>query len=144
VYPTCDLASLSPCRTGLQTTSPAVAALLPTPPKLRHHPARCNAPANIKRYIAELKVMGAVTFNYPRGPGWTRSRDKAADRKARALPALYRGKLANIDWLYYNTVQGEVGPCQKRLGRLGDLLQVVVGYWAEVSTDLDRIVRAIL
>ena len=72
-----------------------------------------------------------------------RSRDKAADRKARTLPALYRAKLVNIDRLYYGTVRGEVGPCQERLESLGDLLQVVVGYWGEVSTDLDRIVRAI-
>ena len=40
VYPTCAWASLSPWRTGLQTTSLVVAALLPTPPKQRHRPVR--------------------------------------------------------------------------------------------------------
>ena len=122
-------------RRGRPPANPTQAAAPPRPP------ARRTAPANVERYIAELKVMGAGTFNYPRGEA--RSRDKAADRKARSLPALYRGKLVNIDRLYYNTVQGEVGPCQERLESLGDLLQVVVGYWGEVSTDLDRIVRAI-
>ena len=122
-------------RRGRPPANPTQAAAPPRPP------ARRTAPANVERYIAELKVMGAGTFNYPRGEA--RSRDKAADRKARSLPALYRGKLVNIDRLYYNTVRGEVGPCQERLESLGDLLQVVVGYWGEVSTDLDRIVRAI-
>ena len=104
-------------------------------------PSRRNALANVERYIVQLKVMGAGTFNYPLGEA--RSRDKTADRKARTLPALYRGKLANIDLLFYNMVQGEVGPCQERLRSLWDLLQVVVGYWGKVFTDLDRIVRAI-
>ena len=36
-----------------------------------------------------------------------------------------------------------MGPCQERLESLGELLQVVVGYWSEVSTDLDRIIHAI-
>ena len=85
--------------------------------------------------------MGAGPFNYPRGEA--RSRDKAADRKARTLPALYRGKLSNIDRQYYGTVPGEVGPCQERLESMGDLLQVVVGFWGDCSTDLDRIIRAI-
>ena len=85
--------------------------------------------------------MGAGPTNYPRGVA--RSRDKAADRRARGLPALYRGKLAAIDRQYYGTVQGEVGPCQERLESLGELLQVVVGYWGETSTDLDRVIRAI-
>ena len=85
--------------------------------------------------------MGAGPTNYPRGT--PRGRDKAADRRARGLPALYRGKLAAIDRQYYGTVEGEVGPCQERLESLGDLLQMVVGYWGETSTDLDRMIRAI-
>ena len=88
-----------------------------------------------------MKVMGAGPTNYPRGEA--RSRDKAADRRARGLPALYRAKLTTIDRWYYGTVDGEVGPCQERLESLGDLLQVVVGYWGEVSTDLERIIRAV-
>ena len=102
---------------------------------------RRTAPGNVERFIAELKVMGAGPTNYPRGEA--RSRDKAADRRARGLPALYRAKLTTIDRQYYGTVDGEVGPCQERLESLGDLLQVVVGYWGEVSTDLERIIRAV-
>ena len=122
-------------RRGRPPANPALAA----PPA--RAPAPRAAPGQVERYIAELKVMGAGTFNYPRGEA--RGRDKAADRKARTLPALYRRKLANIDRQFYHTVQGEVGPCQERLESLGELLQLVVGFWGEVSTDLDRVIKAI-
>ena len=122
-------------RRGRPPANPALAA---PPPRA---PAPRQAPAQVERFIAELKVMGAGPFNYPRGEA--RSRDKAADRKARTLPALYRRKLSNIDRLYYGTVQGEVGPCQERLESLGELLQLVVGFWGEVSVDLDRVIRAV-
>ena len=81
------------------------------------------------------------TYQLPRGTpkGW----DKAADRRARGLPARYRVKLAAIDRQYNGTVEGEVGPCQERLESLGDVLHMVVGYWGETLTDLDRIMRAI-
>ena len=65
------------------------------------------------------------------------------DRRARGLPASYRGKLRAIDRQYYNTAEGEVGPCQARLESLGDLLQLVVGAFGEASTDLDRMIRGI-
>ena len=86
-------------------------------------------------------MYGSWTYQLPWGT--PRGRDNAADRRARGLPALYRGKLAAIDRQYYGTVEGEVGPCQERLESLGDLLQTVVGYWGETSTDLDRMIRAI-
>ena len=75
--------------------------------------------------------------------GEARSKDKAADRKARTVPAMYRRKLVNINRQYYNTVPGEVGPCQERLESLGELLQLVVGFWGEISTDLDQVIRAV-
>ena len=50
--------------------------------------------------------MGAGPSNYPRGT--PRGQDKTADRRARGLPGLYRGKLAAIDRQYYGTVEGEV------------------------------------
>ena len=115
---------------------PADPALAPAP---RHAPR--HAPAQVERFIAELKIMGAGSHNYPRGEA--RSRDKATDRKARTLPALYRRKLSRIDRQYYGTVPGQVGPCQERLESLGDLLQLVVGSFGDVSTDLDRVIRAI-
>ena len=65
------------------------------------------------------------------------------DRRARGLPANYRGKLRALDSQYYNTAEGEVGPCQARLESLGDLLQIVVGAFGEASTDLDRMIRGI-
>ena len=90
---------------------------------------------------------------------WTKQlppRHTAADRRASGLPALFRGKLAAIGRQCYgtvlastavlqcsNTVVGEVGYCQERLESLGHLLQMVVGYWGETLTDLDRMIRAI-
>jgi hypothetical protein len=65
------------------------------------------------------------------------------DRRARGLPALNRGKLRSIDRQYYNTEEGEVGPCQAWLESLGELLQIVVGAFGEASTDLDRLIRGI-
>ena len=42
-----------------------------------------TAPGKVFRFISELKVMGAGSTNYPHGEA--RSRDKAADRRARAV-----------------------------------------------------------
>ena len=60
--------------------------------------------------------MGSGTLNYPCGEA--RSRNKAAERKGKALPALYRDKLANIGRLYYGRVQKEVGPARSGWGAL--------------------------
>ena len=99
------------------------------------------APGPNERFLAELKVMGAGPSRYPRGQA--NSRDKQVDRRARGLPANYRGKLRAIDQQYYRTAEGEVGPCQARLESLGDLLQIVVGAFGEASSDLDRAIRGI-
>ena len=86
------------------------------------------------RYLAELKVIGAGLTRYPRG--LASSRDKAANRRARALPAEYRYKLGAIDTAYSGTRPGEVGPCVARLESLGGILELVVGAFGEVSSDL--------
>ena len=99
------------------------------------------APGPNERFLAELKVMGAGPSRYPRGQA--NSRDKQVDRRARGLPANYRGKLRAIDQQYYRTAEGEVGPCQARLESLGDMLQIVVGAFGEASSDLDRAIRGI-
>ena len=70
------------------------------------------------------------------------SRDKAADRRARALPAEYRRKLSQIDAAYNGTRPGEVGPCVARLETFGELLELVVGAFGEVSSDMDRVISA--
>ena len=58
------------------------------------------------------------------------------DRRARALPGEYRGKLANLDRQYHGTARGQVGPLQERLGSMGELQCLVVGRFGEGSTDL--------
>ena len=70
------------------------------------------------------------------------SKDKAADRRARALPAEYRRKLCQIDAAYNGTRPGEVGPCVARLETFGELLELVVGAFGEVSTDMDMVISA--
>ena len=113
---------------------------VPAPPAAPT-PRPALAPGGVDRFIAEIKICGAGPSNYPRGEA--RSRDKAADRRARGLPALYRGKLRAIDQKYNGTAVGAVGPCEARLAGLGVLLQVVVGAFGDVSTDLERIIRGI-
>ena len=95
----------------------------------------------ITRSLAELKVIGAGPSRYPRGTA--SSRDKAANRRARLLPAEYRHKLGQIDQAYHGTRQGEVGPCVARLESLGELLELVVGAFGEASCDLDRVITAL-
>ena len=71
------------------------------------------------------------------------------DRRARQLPGEYRRKVANVDREYYSTVRGEVGPLQARLeqlaggGGLQDLLGLCVGAFGDISSDLDRLIRAL-
>ena len=39
------------------------------------------------------------------------------------------------------TRPGEVGPCVARLESLGEILELVVGAFGEVSSDLDRVMH---
>ena len=111
------------------------------PPAPQQPPAPRLLPnGQTTRYLAELKVIGAGPSRYPRG--LASSRDKAANRRARRLPAEYRAKLAAIDTVYNGTAPGEVGPCVARLERHGDILELVVGAFGEVSSDLDRVISA--
>ena len=67
-------------------------------------PTNHGPPAQL---LCEVKIISAGPSRYPRG-----SRDKAVDRRARALPGEYRGKLANLDRQYHGTVRGQVDPCR--------------------------------
>ena len=111
------------------------------PPAPLPRPQRVPPNGQINRYLAELKVIGAGPTRYPRG--LASSRDKAANRRARRLPAEYRAKLAAIDSVYNGTGAGEVGPCVARLETHGDILELVVGAFGEVSSDLDRVISAL-
>lgn len=92
----------------------------------QHAPVLRTLPdGGVTRSLAELKIIGAGPSRYPRGTA--SSRDKAANRRARLLPAEYRHKLSQIDATYSGTRPGEVGPCVARLESLGELLELVVG-----------------
>ena len=103
-----------------------------------------TAPGPSGRFLAEIKICGAGPTRYPRD-----SRDKAMDRRARLLPTEYRLKLAQVDCQYYGTAQGEAGPLQTRLeglaggGGLADLLGLCIGAFGDISTDMDRLIRAL-
>ena len=111
------------------------------PPAPVLHGRRAAPTGQITRYLAELKVIGAGPSRYPRGLAC--SRDKATNRRGRRLPAEYRAKLAAIDTTHNGTRPGEVGPCVARLENHGDILQLVVGAFGEVSSDLDRVISAL-
>ena len=51
--------------------------------------------------------------------------------------------MAAIDAGYNGTGPGEVGPCVARLEAQGDILELVVGAFGEVSADLDRVITAL-
>ena len=111
------------------------AAPAPRPPR--------HAPGPLSKYLAEIKICGAGPTRYPRDRV-----DKAMDRRARQLPAEYRKKVADIDQEYYGTVRGQVGPLQARLeelcgGSLQDLLGLCVGAFGDISTDLERLIKAL-
>ena len=82
--------------------------------------------------------MNFGSSRYPRGQA--NSRDKQVNRRARALPAEYRGLLRKLDSAFHDTRPGEVGPCQARFETLGGILELVVGAFGEVSADLDRLI----
>ena len=115
----------------------------PDPELLPPAPRAANqAPTGeTKRFLAELKCISAGPTRYPRG--LASSRDKQVNRRARALPAEYRKKLGVLDASFSGTRPGEVGPCVARLESLGSILELVVGAFGEVSSDLDRTVTAL-
>ena len=68
------------------------------------------APGPNERFLAELKAMGAGPSRYPRGQA--NSRDKQVDRRARGLPANYRGKLQALTGSTTTQRRARVGPAK--------------------------------
>ena len=130
-------ATYYPPRGRPPSAPPQEAAAAPRPPR--------TAPGPPSRFLAEIKICGAGPTRYPRN-----SVEKAMDRRARLLPAEYKKKVADVDREYYGTVPGQVGPLQARLEELAgggglkeDLLGLCVGAFGDISTDLDRLIRAL-
>ena len=109
----------------------------PPPPP----PPRTIPTGRITRSPAELKIISAGPSRYPKGIA--ASRDKAVNRRARLIPGEYRLKLNRIDQAYNGTRPGDIGPCVARLSTFGDILELVVGAFGEVSADMDRVVTAL-
>ena len=72
------------------------------------------------------------------------------DLQAGLLPAEYKTKVADVDREYYVTVAGQVGPLQARLEELAegggfkeDLLGLCVSAFGDITTDLDRLMKAL-
>ena len=65
------------------------------------------------------------------------------NRRARALLAEYQKKLGVLDASFSGSRSGEVGPCVARLESQGSILELVVGAFGEISSDLDRTVSAL-
>ena len=59
------------------------------------------------------------------------------------MPAEYRKKLSVLASNFSGTRSGKVGPCVARLERLRRILELVVGAFGEVSSDLDRAVTVL-
>ena len=127
-------------RPGRRPAVPQAGQPDPIPPPPPPPPPRRAPTGEVTRYLAELKVISAGPTRYPRG--LASSRDKAANRRARALPAEYRHKLSVIDTAYSCTMPGKVGPFVARLESLGPIMELVVGAFGEVSADLGSLVKA--
>ena len=108
------------------------------PRRGQQHPPQ-NRPGQTTRQLAEIKIIGAGPSRYPRG-----SRDKAVDRRARALPGEYRNSLAKLDQQYHGTAVGHQGPLGARFEELcGDsgLQNLVVGRFGESSEHLHLLIK---
>ena len=92
-------------------------------------------------YLAELKCINAGPSRYPRTGA--QSRDKAVNRRARLLPGEYKGLLDKLDQRYWDTPPGVAGPLVQRLLGMGTMLELVVGSFGEVSTDMERVIVAL-
>ena len=88
--------------------------------------------------LAELKVINAGVSRYPRGGA--QGRDKAVDRRARALPHEYEAKLSKLDQQLHGTANGVRGPLVSHLNSFPCLQGLVVGIFGEASTDLHRLI----
>merc|ERR1719319_1349298 len=89
--------------------------------------------------LAEIKAISAEPTRYPRG-----NRDKAVDRRARALYGEYRRALGKLDTKYLGTLEGQTGPLVARLEHLvgsEGLQGIVIGRWGECSQDLHKLIR---
>lgn len=93
------------------------------------------------RLLAEIKAISAGSSRYPRG-----NRDKAADRRARALMGEYKGDLGKLDRQYLGTQQGQTGPLVARLEELvgnQGLQGLVIGRWGECSQNLHQLIQGL-
>ena len=88
--------------------------------------------------LAEIKVLNAGASRYPRGR--EQGHQKAVNRRARALPAEYEGKLSKMDRQLHHTEPGGIGPLVRRFRSFPELQGLVVGAFGEASADLHSLV----
>ena len=82
--------------------------------------------------------LNAGLSRYPRGGA--PSRQKAVNRRAKALQGEYEGKLRGMDRQFHGTPEGQHGPLVRRLNSFPKLQGYVIGAFGEVSEDLHRLV----
>ena len=75
---------------------------------------------NIRKTLAEVKVIGAVKSYYPRSGPLAR-RTKGVDRRGALVPGEYRRPLEALDSKYHGTADGDTGPLMRRLQSYGRL-----------------------
>ena len=90
---------------------------------------------NIRKTLAEVKVIGAVKSYYPRSGPLAR-RTKGVDRRGALVPGEYRRPLEALDSKYHGTADGDTGPLMRRLQSYGRLQLLVMGAWQEGTADL--------
>ena len=68
-------------------------------------------------------------------------KQKGVDKRVKLLASEYQKKARNVDKDFVGTLEGEVGPVERRLAEYGELLCLVVGAWGEGSEDLHDLIH---
>ena len=95
----------------------------------------CTTGGKVSR-LAELKVLNCCPTRY--SPG---DRDRAVNKRAKLLQGEYRKKARDTDRKYGDTVEGTIGPVERKLQQYGDIQGLVVGAFGEGSEDLHTLVQ---
>ena len=95
---------------------------------------------NLVPRLHEIKLISSSKTRYTvhrEGQEATR----AVDKRAGELNSEYLAKAKQTDQTYCGTVQGTVGPVERKLGSLGRVHGIVVGAFGEASDDLHSLIH---
>ena len=102
------------------------------------------ATGGTKTQLAELKVISCCPSQYhvaPPPPRPGRDFVRAVERRARTLTAEYLKKAREVDRVYGNVPEGEVGRVERKLTGYGQVRGLVFGAFGEASGGVHELVQ---